>query len=60
MGKTGAGGNRTVNIYKNLIRDFRMYFNDEFMMFSNQRGFKRKNNVIYAAFFQIIIREFTK
>lgn len=56
----GAGGNRAVNIYKNLIREFRMYFNDRFVIFANERGFKKKNNVIYAAFFQVMIREYIK
>ena len=60
MGKGGTGGNRSINIYKNLIREFRMYFNDQFFAFSNDKGFKKKNNIIYAAFFQIMIREFTK
>ena len=49
-----------MNIYKNLLRDMRMYFNDEFLGYQNNQRLQKKNKEITTAFFPVVMSKFTK
>ena len=38
----GQGGNRVVNIYKNVVRELRMYLNEVFTQFLNKMKISMK------------------
>ena len=54
----GAGGNRCVNIYKNLVRDIRIHFNKKYVNFQGEHNIDGKNILIKSAFYPILIKEF--
>ena len=54
----GAGGNRCVNIYKNLVRDIRIHFNKKYVNFQSENNIDGKNILIKSAFYPILIKEF--
>ena len=51
---------KTIGIYKNLLRDFRIYFNEQYCEFLALHSLKKGENLINSAYFPILMREFVK
>lgn len=53
-------GSKVVNIYKNFLRDIRMYLTDPFNAFKEDKYGQHKNRIVNNAVFPLVIREFVK
>jgi len=49
---------RCINLYKNLLRDFRMYFNEKYAEFQNLNQLNKANILINSVYFPLIFREY--
>ena len=56
----GNGGNRCVNVYKNLLRDIRIFYTEEFKQFVKSIDLDPKDRIIKESLTPLLTREFVK
>ena len=59
-GNSKKNSNSLVLIYKNLLSDMRIYFNDEFTTFLENHQLDVKNNLVILPLYPILIYQFLK
>ena len=47
-------------MYKNLLREFKIYFNEQYDDFITSNNFDPKDNIIKETLYPLLIREFVK
>ena len=53
-------GNKCVNIYKNLLSDIRIFFNNQYNNFLKTKDINTGHNLVQLPLYPILIREFIK
>ena len=56
----GIGASRTINVYKNLTRDIKIYYNEEYYNFLKKNQLNHKDKLLQSSFYAILVRELFK